>query len=122
MALLEHPVYVLSLLCLLVLLAVLAEKTKWGKPLGAALLAIVFTAVIANLGLIPSASNSIPLYNGIFTYIAPLSIFYLMLGVNLNAIKKAGLPMIGLFVLGSFATVAGILLAWLLIAPETQLG
>lgn len=122
MALLEHPVYVLSLLCLLVLLAVLAEKTKWGKPLGAALLAIVFTAVIANLGLIPSASNSIPLYNGIFTYIAPLSIFYLMLGVNLNAIKKAGLPMIGLFVLGSFATVGGILLAWFFIAPETQLG
>jgi len=122
MALLEHPIYVLSVLCVLVLLAVLAEKTKWGKPLGAALLAIVFTALIANLGLIPSASNSIPLYDGIFTYIAPLSIFYLMLGVNLNAIKKAGLPMIGLFVLGSFATVGGILLAWFLISPETQLG
>ncbi|MEM1260202.1 MAG: DUF819 family protein, partial [Bacteroidota bacterium] len=92
------------------------------KPLGAALLAIVFTAVLANLGLIPSASNSIPLYDGIFTYIAPLSIFYLMLGVNLSAIRKAGLPMIGLFVLGSLATVAGILLAWWLLEPESQLG
>ncbi|NKI31059.1 DUF819 family protein [Muricauda sp. DJ-13] len=106
----------------MVLLGIFAEKTKWGKQLGAALLAIVFTAVIANLGLLPSASNSIPLYDGIFTYVAPISIFYLMLGVNLNAIKKAGLPMIGLFVLGSLATVAGILLAWVVITPETTLG
>jgi len=122
MAFLEHPIYVLSVLTFIVLLAVYAEKTKWGKPLGAALLAIVFTAVIANLGGIPSASNSISLYDGIFTYIAPLSIFYLMLGVNLSAIKKAGLPMIGLFVLGSFATVLGIVLAWYLLEPESRLG
>lgn len=122
MAFLEHPVYVLSMLALMVLCAVHAEKTKWGKPLGAALLAIVFTAVVANLGWIPSASNSIALYDGIFTYIAPLSIFYLMLGVNLSAIRKAGLPMIGLFVLGSLATVGGILLAWWFLQPESQLG
>jgi len=122
MAFLEHPIYVLSVLTFIVLLAVYAEKTKWGKPLGAALLAIVFTAVIANLGGIPSASNSISLYDGIFTYIAPLSIFYLMLGVNLSAIKKAGLPMIGLFALGSFATVLGIVLAWYLLEPESRLG
>jgi uncharacterized membrane protein len=122
MAFLENPIYVLSLLALMVLLALYAEKTKWGKQLGAALLAIVLTAVIANLGLIPSASNSISLYDGIFAYIAPLSIFYLMLGVNLSAIKKAGLPMIGLFVLGSFATVGGIVLAWHLISPASTLG
>lgn len=122
MVTLDNPVYVLFMLALMVLLGVLAEKTKWGNQLGAALLAIVFTAVIANLGLVPSASNSIVLYDGIFSYVAPLSIFFLMLGVNLNAIKKAGLPMIGLFVLGSLATVLGILLAWLFIHPETQLG
>ncbi|MEO0570156.1 MAG: DUF819 family protein, partial [Bacteroidota bacterium] len=122
MAFLEHPIYVLSMLALMVLLGIYAEKTRWGKQLGAALLAIVFTAIIANVGLIPAASNRIPLYDGIFTYVAPISIFYLMLGVNLNAIKKAGLPMIGLFVLGSFATVSGILSAWFFIAPETSLG
>ncbi len=122
MTFLENPIYVLSMLCLMVVLALLAEKTKWGKQLGAALLAIVFTAVIANFGMIPSASNSIPLYDGIFSYVAPLSIFYLMLGVNLKAIKKAGLPMIGLFVLGSLATVGGILLAWIVITPQESLG
>ena len=122
MVLLQNPIYVAAVLALLVLLAIYAERTRLGKQLSAALLAIVFTAVMANLGIIPSASNSIPLYDGIFSYLAPISIFYLMLGVNLQALKKAGGPMIGLFVLGSMATVLGILLGWYLLSPETTLG
>ena len=122
MVLLQNPIYVAAVLALLVLLALYAEKTRWGKPLGAALLVIVFTAILANLGLLPSASNSIPLYDGIFSYLAPIAIFYLMLGVNLQALKKAGGPMIGLFVLGSLATVLGILLGWYLLSPATVLG
>ncbi len=118
----ENPFYVLSVLCLLVILSVYATKTKFGKKLGAALLVILFTAVIANIGLIPSASNSIPLYKGIFTYVAPLSIFYLLLGVNLNSIKKAGAPMIVTFLIGSLATTLGVLGAWYLLSPENVLG
>lgn len=106
----------------MVILADSAAKTKIGKKLGAALLVILFTAVIANLNLIPSASNSISLYDGIFTYLAPISIFYLLLGVNLNSIKKAGAPMIILFLIGSLATTLGILVAWTLISPEHILG
>jgi len=118
----NNPIYVLSALCLMVILAVYAGKTKFGSKFGAALLVIVFTAIIANLGLIPSASNSIPLYDGIFTYLAPLSIFYLLLGVNLNSIKKAGAPMIILFVLGSLATAVGVFAAWHLVSPQEVLG
>lgn len=115
-------VFVLLVLCTMVWLALLAGRTRWGKPLGAALLVILFTAVVANVGLIPSASNSIPLYDAIFTYLAPISIFYLLLGANLKALRKAGLPMIALFLLGSLATVVGILAAWYLIRPEAILG
>ena len=122
MANLNHPVYVLSVLCLMVILAVYAGKSKIGSKFGAALLVILFTAVVANLGLIPSASDAIPLYDGIFTYLAPLSIFYLLLGVNLKSIKKAGAPMIILFVLGSLATAVGVLVAWYLVSPEEALG
>ena len=117
-----EPVYVLSVLCLLVLLSVYAAKTQLGKKLGAALLVILFAAILANLGVIPSASNSIPLYDGIFTYIAPISIFYLLLDVNLTTLKKAGVPMIGLFVMGSLGTVAGILISWWILAPGDVLG
>ncbi|MGB5205876.1 MAG: DUF819 family protein [Eudoraea sp.] len=118
----ENPVYVLGVLCLMVILADYISKTKIGKKFGAALLVILFTAVVANMGLIPSASNSIPLYDGIFTYLAPISIFYLLLGVNLNSIKKAGAPMIILFLIGSLATTLGVLLAWYLVSPQDILG
>ncbi|WP_299207963.1 DUF819 family protein [uncultured Dokdonia sp.] len=122
MTLLENPVYVLLMLLAMVILAVYAAKTNLGKKLGVALLAILFTAVIANLQLIPSASNSIPLYDGIFTYLAPISIFYLLLGVNLSSIKRAGAPMIILFLIGSLATTLGILISWYVISPQEVLG
>ncbi|MGB5369665.1 MAG: DUF819 family protein [Flavobacteriaceae bacterium] len=122
MAFAENPLYVGTVLCLMVVLSIYAAKTKIGKQLSAALLVILFTAVFANLKLIPSASNTIPLYEGIFAYLAPLSIFYLMLGVNLGSIKKAGAPMIILFLIGSLATVLGILIAWAIIAPQKLLG
>jgi len=118
----ENPIYVLTVLALMVLLSLYAAKTRWGKPFGAALLVIVFTAVVANLKLIPSASNSIPLYDAIFGYLAPISIFFLLLGANLKSIKKAGIPMIGLFLIGSLATVLGILVSWYAISPQDVLG
>ena len=118
----SNIIYVLAVLFLMLILASQAAKTKWGKQVGASLLVIVFTAVAANLKLIPSASNSIPLYDSIFTYIAPISIFFLLLNVNLASIRKAGLPMIGLFLIGSVMTTLGILLAWMIISPEKTLG
>ena len=118
----SNTIYVLAVLFLMLILASQAAKTKWGKQVGASLLVIVFTAVAANLKLIPSASNSIPLYDSIFTYIAPISIFFLLLNVNLASIRKAGLPMIGLFLIGSVMTTFGILLAWMIISPENTLG
>jgi uncharacterized membrane protein len=117
-----HPIYVLAILCFMVILAVYAGKTRLGKKFGAALLVILFTAVVANLGIIPSSSNSIPLYSGIFEYVAPISIFYLLLNVNLTSIRRAGLPMIGLFLLGSLATTMGVVGSWYLLAPESVLG
>ena len=118
----SNTIYVLAVLFLMLILASQAAKTKWGKQVGASLLVIVFTAIAANLKLIPSASNSIPLYDSIFTYIAPISIFFLLLNVNLASIRKAGLPMIGLFLIGSVMTTLGILLAWMIISPENTLG
>ncbi len=122
MSFVSNPIYVLGMLSLMIILSIYIGKTKLGKQFGAALLVILFTAVIANLKLIPSASNSIGLYNVIFKYVAPISIFYLLLNVNLNSIKKAGLPMISLFIIGSLATTFGILLSWILLSPETVLG
>ena len=110
---------VLLALLVLIFLSDKLAKTRFGKGLGAAIIVIILGAVAANLNLIPSASNSIHLYSVIFHYIAPLSIFYLTLGVNLAKIKKAGLPMLTLFVLGSLGTVVGVFIADLIVQPET---
>ncbi len=118
----HDPVYVLVILCLVIVLGVYASKNKFGKKFGAALIIILLTAVLANLKLIPSASNSIDLYTTIFKYVAPISIFYLLLNVNLTSIKQAGFPMVGLFLIGSLATTLGILLSWFILSPEKVLG
>lgn len=122
MTFIENPTYVLFVLCTMVVLAYYAAKTKLGGKFGVALLVIVFTAIIANFNLIPSASNSIPLYDGIFTYVAPISIFYLLLDVNLRTIKRAGTPMIVLFLIGSLATTLGVLITWNITSPQGILG
>lgn len=119
---LSHPVYVLGILCLMVLASYYAARTKLGKKLGMALLVILFTAVVANLNLIPSASDAIPLYDAIFSYIAPISLFYLLLDINLKSIKKAGGPIIILFLIGSISTFVGVLIAWAILSPEKILG
>lgn len=122
MEFITNPIYVLAVLFLLIILSIYAGNTRFGKQFGPALLVIVFGAILANLGLIPTASNSIELYSSIFTYIAPISIFYLLLGVNLSSLKQAGLPMIGLFLIGSLATAAGILVSWFMFSPAEVLG
>jgi len=83
-------------------------KFPFFQNLGTALLVILMGAVAANLSIIPSASNAIPLYDDIFKYVAPLSIFYLLLEVNLSNIRKAGIPMLLMFSLGIIGTVAGV--------------
>jgi len=103
-----NPVYVLMMLFLLIILSEWLQKFHFFKNLGTALLVILLGALAANLKIIPSATNAIGLYDGIFTYAAPLSIFYLLLEVNLNNIKKAGIPMLLMFALGTLGTVAGV--------------
>jgi len=75
---------------------------------GAALLVIVLTAISANLGLLPTYEENLDFYNVIFGPVASLSIFLLLLGVNLADVKKAGGALLSLFLLGSFGTVAGV--------------
>lgn len=122
MTIIDNSLYVAAALTLIVLVAIYLGKTKLGKKLGVALLSILLAAFLANLGLLPKASDDVPIYHGVFFYIAPLCIFYLMLGVNLTSLKKVGLPMLGLFILGSVATCIGILSAWHIVGFEETLG
>ena len=112
---LEHPLYVLSVLALLIAISEWLVRATWLRHLGSALLVIGATALVANLGLIPTYSDDIAIYSGVFAYVAPLAIFLLVLQVDLRGILKAGLPMILLFGLGAAGTVAGVVLGMLVV-------
>lgn len=92
------------------------------KHLGTGLLVILLTAVVANLGIIPASTPSTPIYEGIFQYIAPLSIFLMLLNVNLNSLKKAGKPMLIMFAVGAIATSIGAFIAIWAINGKAQIG
>jgi len=115
----SNPLLVVAFLCALVFCAEwLSENTPF-RRVGAALIVIVLGALAANLGCIPTASNAPQLYSSIFTYLAPLAILYLLLDANLRNIKKAGRPMILLFLTGSVGTIAGSLLGIYTIGLES---
>ncbi len=117
-----HPVYVIAFLFLLIFLSEWLCKYTILKHLSSTLLVIILGAIAANLDLIPSASDSGPVYDGIFSYVAPASIFFLLLGVNLKELKSAGLPMLSAFLLGSLGTILGVMVALQVIDTEEIFG
>lgn len=117
-----NGVYVLAILAALVAVSEWLVRKTALKYLGTALLVIVLTAIIANLGILPTGSTEerpVPVYNGIFQYLAPISIFWLLLRVSLRDILRAGLPLVILFCIGSLGTTLGIVIGmWAVDAPE----
>ncbi len=120
MSILFEPLYVAAVLCLLIAFAEWLSRRKFFSFLGSALIVILAAAVLANLRLLPSSTNAPALYDGIFTYIAPLAIFFLLLDVKLKDLRKAGLPMLILFGIGAIGTMAGAFVGYLLLAPQNH--
>lgn len=116
-----ESLYILAVLCLLVALSEWLVQRTVLKHFGTALLVILMTAFVANIGLLPAgstASNPVPVYDGIFGYVAPLAIFFLLLQVNLRDILKAGKSLIGLFLLGAAGTAIGVIAGmWVIDGP-----
>ncbi|MDA0682867.1 MAG: DUF819 family protein [Bacteroidetes bacterium] len=116
-------IYIIGALSAVIFLTELLVRKTWMKHLGTAILVIVFTAVLANLGLLPTGStadNPVPAYDFIFSTIAPLAIFWLLLPVNLRDILKAGKKLILFFLFGSMATAVGVFVGmWVIDGAET---
>jgi len=117
-----EPVFVMAVLAASVVISEWLVRHSFFRHFGTALLVIVVTAVTANLGLIPTSSSETPLYDGVFDYVAPLAIFWLLLQVNLRDILQAGLPMVGMFVIGAAGTVLGVIVGMWAVDGETLFG
>ena len=111
-------IFILFVLCLNVVICEWLIKKPGFSHIGTALLVIILTAIEANAGLIPTTET--PVYDSIFSYIAPFSLFLLLLNVNLKDLRRAGLPMLSMFLVGSAGTVIGVLVSvWVFAAPQT---
>ncbi|MGI8956472.1 MAG: DUF819 domain-containing protein [Chthoniobacterales bacterium] len=120
MSFIAEPLYVAAVLCLLIAFSEWLSRQKFFSFLGSALIVILATAVLANLRILPSSRNAPPLYDGIFNYIAPLAIFFLLLDVKLKDLRQAGLPMLVLFGLGALGTMVGAFVGYQLLAPQNH--
>lgn len=90
-----------------------------GRMVGGALLVIILVAALANLGVVPLASENVPVYNQLLGTAAPVSIFLLLLNARLASLLSAGGPMLVMFAFAALGTVCGVLAAgWLLGASE----
>ena len=110
-------------LCGLVALSEWLVRRTPARHVGSALLVILLTAVAANVGLLPAGSSPeapVPVYDGVFSVLAPLSILWLLLGVELRAVLKAGPAVLGMFFVGTAATAVGVLVGMGAVrGPET---
>lgn len=118
----ENSLFIAATLAALIALSEWLALHTWLRHLGGALLVILLTAVVANLGVIPTYSAATPLYGQIFTYVAPLGIFWLLLLVDLRSLGKVGLPTLLLFGVGALGTAGGAALAHTLVGGEAALG
>lgn len=119
MPLIQDSLAVLAVLMGNILVSDQLTKLPVFRQLGTSLTVILLTAVTANLGLIPTSTNAPPLYDGIFTYLAPISIFYLLLTVNLRSLRRAGSPMVLNFFIGATGTLLGVVAGmWAVAGPK----
>ncbi|HET6582971.1 MAG TPA: DUF819 family protein, partial [Nannocystaceae bacterium] len=87
------------------------------RHVGSAMVVIVLAAVLANVGVIPTAATPVALYDGIFTVVAPVAIVLLLLRVRLVHLSRAGAPLLALFLLGAAATMLGATIGGTLARP-----
>ena len=118
MPFIQQPAYILAVILLLIVFSEWLATKKIFKQFGSVTIVIIATAIVANLRIIPSSSNAPALYDKIFEYAAPLGIFFLLLDVKLKDLKRAGAPMLGMFLTGSLATIAGVVAGYFILAPQ----
>ncbi len=118
LSVLSDPLYVGTVLLLLVAFSEWICRRPFFRAAGSALVVILAAAVLANLGVLPSSRNAPPLYDGIFVYLAPLAIFFLLLDVRLRDLRLAGVPMLLLFAAGALTTLVGTYVGYQLVRPD----
>jgi len=116
--LIESPLLLTAVVAAATALAFLLDhKIAPLSKLGASLLAILFGALLSNLGIVTAAS---PIYDTISGSVTSLAIAWLLLAVNLADLKKAGRRMVGAFAIAVMGTALGAFIGALIFAGRFE--
>jgi uncharacterized membrane protein len=92
----------------------LVERYVWAQRVSAVMVVLFITAVLSNVGLIPTQS---PVYSDVIRFSVPFAVCVILLTVNLADVIKAGRPMLSAFVIASIGTALGVVIASLTMEP-----
>jgi uncharacterized membrane protein len=115
-------IHLLAVLCAVAAVAEWLGRLPTGRWLGGAIISLLLGILLSNVGLIPTAASAPPLYEYLIAVGAPVAIFLLLLDVRLQALKRAGLPMLVAFGIGSVGTLVGVATAFWLTNADEWLG
>ena len=118
----NDPVYLFAVLCAVAAASDWLGKLPAGRWVGGAIISLLFGFALSNLGIIPSVADGPPLYGQLISVGAPLTIFLLLLDARLQALRRAGLPMLVAFGIGSIGTLIGVATAFWLTNAGDWLG
>lgn len=97
-------------------LALWAETTRWGRKVGAAVIALLLGFILGNANILPAQA---PVYEFVWGALVPLAIPMLLYQANIRKIIRESGPTLFAFLIGLGGTVAGALAGYLLIPlPE----
>ncbi|MFQ5689774.1 MAG: DUF819 domain-containing protein, partial [Gemmatimonadota bacterium] len=88
----------------------LESRFRWASRAGAALLVILFGAVLSNARWVPVSSS---VYDAVFGPVTSLAIVWLLLAIRLDDLKEAGPRMLAAFAIATLATAVGATVAGL---------
>lgn len=118
----SDSIYLLAILCAVAAVADWLGRLPAGRWLGGAIFSLLLGILLANVGLIPTVAEAPPIYKYLIVVGAPVAIFLLLLDVRLQALKRAGLPMLVAFGIGSVGTLVGVAAAFWLTDADQWLG
>ena len=101
-----------TILLVAVLIGFWSQKTRLGARFSAAVITMLITFALSNLGVIPISS---PVYSQIWNYLVPLAIPLLLFQTNfMQIVRESGATLIA-FAIGVVGIIAGTFVAYLLV-------
>lgn len=99
-------------ICCVALSIYLEQKYMWASKVSGAVIALVLSVTLSNIGVIPMDA---PVWDNVWGYIVPISIPLLLLRCDVKRIGTESGKMLGIFIISSFGTCIGALVAYLLL-------